>query len=197
MSDSPAPDIDEAVIDLGLTSDPQSATPSPAGEATVPPTSGLLRHLIAVVAGAAITLAATLLVTSGALSEEVDPPRNIEELTAAVFEDLTVEAGNREVELFALRSYGSVNTVLEPGRYQVLIKCGQLSRFHDRSHEFRIEIAVEGYRHESLLPCPSRVLRLEHRFEFADLSPFVVYANTSIEGGGYIVGVAVFAVTDS
>ncbi|MFD0555818.1 hypothetical protein FB566_1029 [Stackebrandtia endophytica] len=194
----PPPDsVDEAAIDLGSASDPPQPTPPLESRSSIPPTGGLLRQFLAVIAGAAITLAATLLVTSGALSPEAEPPRNIEELTAAVFEDLTAEAGDREVELFALRFYDSVNMVLEPGRYQVLIKCGQLSRFDEQHRELRVEIAVEGYRHESLLACPSTVLRLEHRFEFADLSPFVAYANIPFEAGGYIVGVAVFAVTDS
>jgi|GEM_PF-2806420 len=197
MSYSHRPDpVDEAVIDLGSASDPLSETSAPGDQPAVPPTSKPLRYLITVVASAAITLAATLLVTSGALSDVPEPPANIDELKAAIFQDLTAAAEGRDVELFSIRSFESANTVLEAGEYQVLMKCGQLSRFHDQHQDFRMEIAVEGYRHESLLPCPSQVLWLEHRFEFVEPSPFMVRANIPIGSGGNVVGVAVFAVED-
>jgi len=163
----------EGVIDLGAISDPASQPP-PVEPRSPPSRPPLLRYLIALIAGGAITLAVTLLVTAPAEPTVDDPVETFtglrQQLRQDVADDLTTD-GQRWLDVINQET-GWVN--LPAGSYRLVAKCGVLDRDADRIREIVMDVQVTEYRLGTRLPCPSASLSLHHRFQLDVAGPMII-----------------------
>ncbi|MFD0555816.1 hypothetical protein FB566_1027 [Stackebrandtia endophytica] len=171
MSDPDRPRAVEGVIDLGAISDPEPPPPPEKSQPSRPP---LLRYLIALIAGGAITLAVTLLVTSPAEPTVSDPVETLtglrQQLQQDVTDDLTAN-GHRWLDVVNQET-GWLN--LPAGTYRLVAKCGVLDRDADRIREIVMDVQVTEYRLGTRLPCPSASLPLHHRFQLDVAGPMII-----------------------
>lgn len=195
MVNSTDPSGDDRVIELGSVSQPEpcaSPPEQPSVPQRLPPTSSILRYVIAILAGAVVTLTVTLLVIEEPFATEPTPPATMDELEEWLLDEVADVAGdNAQARALHGIEYRDVYLAMQPGTYRMAVKCGLLSEHGSALRDVTLQVLTDDYDLDVSLPCPSTTIWLDHGFEFDDLSPLVVLAGRGAQFDSFIVAVAV------